>query len=499
MKLKELLESYDEFDFSTKEGISNWLKEKGNRIGNYTIHDDLSVSFHSTVYWHWLDGITKLPFKIRDVNGTFELNDVPLTTLENFPDNANTIHLESLDIEDLTGITQTAERYIIKHCPNLKSLDGLPPHVEGLDQWAGVFIHNSGVESLSGSPSTINGDFVVIRCKLKSLKYGPREVTGEYDVEYNQLESLKHSPRAASQLLVGYNKITSLKGCTPGITVLNIEGNPISSLDGLPESLHNDGIVYAERTNISDEEIAKYPNGFFIKDHGMFVAEGWKEKAQVAGAAALMATALLVNRGPEEAPSDRAIAGKIDHSNISVEKPKLNNKSSVFSGSAKVLYDEAKKQGIRGAELIQLIAQSAHETANFGKLIEMGSKDYFKKYDPKHNPRKAEILGNTKVGDGEKFKGRGFLQLTGRDVYMRAGKALGLPLEEKPELLEDPKIGAKASIWFWKTRVQPKVKDFSDVEEVTQYINPGLKGLSDRQKKFREFSNLYNLETKKSK
>lgn len=495
MKLKELLESYDEFDFSTKEGISKWLEKKANRTGNYTIHDDLSVSFHSMVYWHWLGGITKLPFKIRDVNGTFQLVDVPLTTLENFPDYANTIHLEGLDIEDLTGITQTAERYIIKHCPNLKSLDGLPPHVEGQDQWAGVFIHNSGVESLSGSPSTINGDFVVVRCKLKSLKYGPREVTGEYDVEYNQLESLKHSPRAASELLVGYNKISSLKGCTPGITVLNIEGNPISSLDGLPESLHNDGIVYAERTNISDEEMSKYPNAFFIKDHAMFVAEGWKEKAQIAGAAALMATALLVNRGPEEPKIEKPVAGKIDHSNVEVEKPKEH----VFTGISKVLYDEAKKQGIHGVELIQLIAQSAHETGNFDKLVERGKKDYFKKYDPRYNPRKAEILGNTKAGDGEKFKGRGFLQLTGRDVYMRAGKALGLPLEEKPELLEDPKIGAKASIWFWKTRVKPKVKDFSDVEEVTQYINPGLKGLPDRQKKFREFSNLYNLETKKKK
>ena len=43
MKLKELLESYDEFDFSTKEGISKWLEKKANRTGNYTIHDDLSV------------------------------------------------------------------------------------------------------------------------------------------------------------------------------------------------------------------------------------------------------------------------------------------------------------------------------------------------------------------------------------------------------------------------------------------------------------------------
>ena len=156
-----------------------------------------------------------------------------------------------------------------------------------------------------------------------------------------------------------------------------------------------------------------------------------------------------------------------------------------------ILQYAAEDAGIKGSELAQLMAQAAHETLNFTRLEEMGSAKYFKRYDPKHNPRKAKILGNTKAGDGERYKGRGFLQITGRYNYARAGKALGLPLEAKPELLADPQVAAKAAVWFWQHRVQPKVDDFTDVEQSTKPINPGLKGLADRIAKFKHFHGLH--------
>ena len=152
--------------------------------------------------------------------------------------------------------------------------------------------------------------------------------------------------------------------------------------------------------------------------------------------------------------------------------------------AAKVLIATANKAGLKGAELAQFVAQCAHETANFSSLKEYGGKLDFKKYDPKHNPRKAKILGNKHVGDGAKYHGRGYIQLTGRDNYKRAGEALGLPLEKHPELVEKPEVAAKVAVWYWENRVRPNVDNFKDTRAVTKTINSGLKGLEDRHTKF---------------
>jgi len=152
------------------------------------------------------------------------------------------------------------------------------------------------------------------------------------------------------------------------------------------------------------------------------------------------------------------------------------------------LRDFAIKAGIKGKELAQFLAQCAHETANYSSLVEFGDpKEFLKRYDKQYNPEKAKILGNTNPGDGEKFKGRGFIQLTGRWNYTQAGQALGLPLDSKPELLEKPDVAAKASVWFWKNRVQPNVKNFTDTRTVTSYINPGLHGLQRRDGIFQNY------------
>ncbi|WSE85495.1 DUF2514 family protein [Pseudomonas donghuensis] len=54
-------------------------------------------------------------------------------------------------------------------------------------------------------------------------------------------------------------------------------------------------------------------------------------------------------------------------------------------------------------------------------------------------------MGNTRPGDGWRFRGRGLIQLTGRANYAAAGAGLGLPLEEKPELLEQPEHAAMSA------------------------------------------------------
>jgi predicted chitinase/FMN phosphatase YigB (HAD superfamily) len=153
-----------------------------------------------------------------------------------------------------------------------------------------------------------------------------------------------------------------------------------------------------------------------------------------------------------------------------------------------ILTAEARRAGITNpVELAAFLAQMAHETNDFKSLVEYGGSLDFRKYDIKFNPRKARQLGNTQVGDGARYKGRGYIQLTGRYNYKRAGEALGLPLEAKPELVERPDVAAKVAVWFWQQRVQPRVDNFNDVRAVTKPINPGLAGLQSRKDSFADF------------
>lgn len=145
--------------------------------------------------------------------------------------------------------------------------------------------------------------------------------------------------------------------------------------------------------------------------------------------------------------------------------------------------------GLRGPELAQFLAQMKHESWNFGRLKEkpMGKGYFEKRYGIQHAPKTAKILGNVRPGDGEKYHGRGFVQLTGRDNYRMASEALGMDLLNNPELAARPDIAAKIAVWYWKTRVKPNVANFKDTATVTKYINPALRGLKDRHENFIDY------------
>ena len=234
------------------------------------------------------------------------------------------------------------------------------------------------------------------------------------------------------------------------------------------------------------------------------IEEGWKDWAAGAtlGAAALGAQAgqpKPVQMWTEPAPShtQKAPAAKDRPALKSVKfTPPATTRATAPKGNvdkiiqtilrpeAKALISAGRSAGMKGAELAQFVAQCAHESANFTQMKEIGGSLDFKKYDPKHNPRKAKILGNKLAGDGAKYHGRGYMQLTGRDNYKRAGLALGLPLEQQPELAARPDVAAKVAVWFWQNQVAPKVNNFNDTAQVTKTINSGLRGLEDRNSKF---------------
>lgn len=92
-------------------------------------------------------------------------------------------------------------------------------------------------------------------------------------------------------------------------------------------------------------------------------------------------------------------------------------------------------------------------------------------------------MGNTEKGDGAKYKGRGLMQLTGKNNYAAAGKDLGIDLINHPELAESPDVAAKTAMWFWKKNKLGDAAKRGDVEAVTKKINNGTTGLADRKEK----------------
>ncbi len=87
--------------------------------------------------------------------------------------------------------------------------------------------------------------------------------------------------------------------------------------------------------------------------------------------------------------------------------------------------------------------------------------------------------GNTEPGDGWRFHGRGYIQLTGRYNYTRDGHELGLDLVDNPDLAADRSIAADIAIHYWQSRVVPRGHQL-DVRAATRDINGGYNHLPER-------------------
>ena len=98
-------------------------------------------------------------------------------------------------------------------------------------------------------------------------------------------------------------------------------------------------------------------------------------------------------------------------------------------------------------------------------------------------------MGNTEPGDGARFKGRGFIQITGRWNYDQAGKWISkitgrhFDFVKNPEMLATPGGGAMASLWYWVHFSKDRINDMNNTPEVTYTINKGMRGEKDREQK----------------
>jgi len=146
------------------------------------------------------------------------------------------------------------------------------------------------------------------------------------------------------------------------------------------------------------------------------------------------------------------------------------------------------------------IGQCSHESGNFKTLQE--NLNYSAKglhatwpsrfpseeaAQPFHrNPEKiankvySGRMGNTQDGDGWKYRGRGLIQLTGKDNYRLASDALGVDLVGNPDLVLSKEYAALTAAWYWNKRGLNKEADAKDFTGMTKKINGGTIGLEDR-------------------
>lgn len=121
--------------------------------------------------------------------------------------------------------------------------------------------------------------------------------------------------------------------------------------------------------------------------------------------------------------------------------------------------------------IAHFMGQVTHECAGFRTTEEFASGAAYEG---------REDLGNTRPGDGRRYKGRGLIQLTGRANYRNIGGKLGLPLEDDPQLAAEPATSLKIACEYWKTRNINEAADRDDLMQATRRVNGGLNGLEER-------------------
>lgn len=127
------------------------------------------------------------------------------------------------------------------------------------------------------------------------------------------------------------------------------------------------------------------------------------------------------------------------------------------------------------------LAQVGHESGQLHYLRELGNEQYLSRYDT--GPL-AVRLGNTPAadGDGQKYCGRGLIQITGRRNYRQCSQGLfgDERLLASPELLEQAQWAAQSAAWYWAQNGLNELADRDRFNSITRRINGGLNGLQNR-------------------
>ena len=155
-------------------------------------------------------------------------------------------------------------------------------------------------------------------------------------------------------------------------------------------------------------------------------------------------------------------------------------------------------------EIAMFLAQTTHESNNYKRLEEsfnyrperlfqvfkkrVGTIEKAKELCSKGAKAIGDFvyggrLGNAK-DEGYKYRGRGIIQLTGKNNYKYYGEKLNIDLVNSPDLAKEPNIAIEIALLFWKEKGCGLLARNGDVKGVTKLINGGYNGLEDREDRF---------------
>ena len=155
-------------------------------------------------------------------------------------------------------------------------------------------------------------------------------------------------------------------------------------------------------------------------------------------------------------------------------------------------------------EKAMFLAQTAHESNDYKRLEEsfnykperlfqvfrkrVGTLENAKKLCDEGAKAIADFvyggrLGNAKY-EGYKYRGRGIIQLTGKNNYEYYGNKLNIDLINNPDLAKEPDTAIEIALLFWQEKECGLYAKMRDVKTVTKLINGGYNGLDDRQNRF---------------
>ena len=165
----------------------------------------------------------------------------------------------------------------------------------------------------------------------------------------------------------------------------------------------------------------------------------------------------------------KQIAGYATTTNVKTFLPFLNSYMNQYNINTKY-------------RIAAFLAQVIHESGSFKYTREIASG---RAYEGRKD------LGNIQVGDGERFRGRGLIQITGRTNYELVSKGLNEDFVSAPEKLEEPCYATKSACWWWNNKGLNEIADNLDTvnatdqnnvfKQITRKVNGGLNGLKDRE------------------
>lgn len=144
------------------------------------------------------------------------------------------------------------------------------------------------------------------------------------------------------------------------------------------------------------------------------------------------------------------------------------------------------------------LAQLHNETGGFTAFVERITYQ-----NAQANYQNHKYLGNTQIGDGYRFRGRGLIQLTGRGNYQRFKDFSGIDVVSNPDLAAQKQVALPIACWFWIKSPKGNLNKYADKDDIiniTKAVNGGLTAIDNRIKllAFYKKADILNVLKKKS-